>query len=114
MLNWYKRLYVGDNAKKKKKQLIRKINMGAGVIDVYLITLAQNPENQLDIFPANELKQKARRRTCPTVSYTHLDVYKRQIMHRGLMLSLYRISVYCLLLKKNFLICRFMPVHRWL
>ena len=67
MLKWYKQLYIGDNAKKKKKQLIRKINMGAGVIDVYLITLAQNPENQLDIFSANELKQKARRRTCPMI-----------------------------------------------
>ena len=40
MLNWYKKLYVGDNARKKKKQLIRKISMGAGVVDVYLITLA--------------------------------------------------------------------------
>lgn len=67
MLNWYKRLYVGDNAKKKKKQLIRKINMGAGVWDVYLITLASNPKNQLDIFSANELKQKARRQNCPMI-----------------------------------------------
>lgn len=67
MLNWYKRLYVGDNAKKKKKRLIRKISTGAGVLDVYLITLASNPENQLDIFSANELKQKARRRSCPMI-----------------------------------------------
>ena len=67
MLKWYKRLYVGDNAKKKEKQLIRKINMGAGVLDVYLITLATNPQNQLDIFSANELKQKARRRDCPMI-----------------------------------------------
>lgn len=67
MLNWYKRLYVGDNAKKKKRQLIRKINLGAGVFDVYLITLASNPRDQLDIFSANELKQKARRRTCPMI-----------------------------------------------
>lgn len=67
MLNWYKKLYVGDNAKKKKKQLIRKISMGAGVLDVYLITFATNPQNQLDIFSANELKQKARRRNCPMI-----------------------------------------------
>jgi hypothetical protein len=40
MLNWYKNLYIGDNAKKKPKKLIHKINQGAGVIDVYVITLA--------------------------------------------------------------------------
>lgn len=67
MLNWYKQLYVGDNAKKKQKQLIRKINTGVGVLDVYLITLASNPENQLDIFSANELLQKVRRRDCPVI-----------------------------------------------
>ena len=35
MLNWYKNLYIGDNAKKKSKKLIHKINQGAGVIDCY-------------------------------------------------------------------------------
>ena len=50
MLNWYKGLYVGNNAKKRKKKLIRRINQGAGVMDVYLITLASNPRDQLDIF----------------------------------------------------------------
>ena len=48
MLNWYKNLYVGDNAKKKQKKLIRKINQGAGVIDIYLVTLAVNPANSLE------------------------------------------------------------------
>lgn len=67
MLNWYKNLYVGDNAKKKKSQLIFKINVGAGGFDVYLITLACNPQNQLEIFSANELKQKARRKYCPMI-----------------------------------------------
>ena len=57
MLNWYKKLYVGDNAKKKKRQLMFKINAGAGVFDVYLITFACNSQNQLEIFSANELKQ---------------------------------------------------------
>lgn len=67
MLNWYKKLYVGDNAKKKKKQLIYKINIGVGVVNVYLITFASNPENQLEIFSANELKQKIRRKYCPMI-----------------------------------------------
>ena len=59
MLNWYKNLYIGDNAKKKPKKLIHKINQGAGVIDVYVITLAVNPENSL--------MQSALRRNCPTI-----------------------------------------------
>lgn len=52
---------------KEEKQLIRKINTGAGVLDVYLITLAVNPANQLEIFSANELMQKARRKSCPMI-----------------------------------------------
>lgn len=59
MLNWYKNLYIGDNAKKKSKKLIHKINQGAGVIDVYVIALAVNPENSLEIFSANLLMQSA-------------------------------------------------------
>lgn len=67
MLNWYKNLYIGDNAKKKSKKLIRKINQGAGVIDVYIITLAVNPENSLEIISANLLMQPALRRNCPVI-----------------------------------------------
>lgn len=67
MLNWYKNLYIGDNAKKKSKKLIHKINQGAGVIDVYVITLAVNPENSLEIFSANLLMQSALRRNCPII-----------------------------------------------
>ena len=60
MLNWYKNLYVGDNAKKKQKKLIRKINQVAGVIDV-------NPANSLEIISANYLLQKPVRRNCPMI-----------------------------------------------
>ena len=67
MLNWYKNLYVGDNAKKKQKKLIRKIDQGAGVIDVYLVTLAVNPANSLEIISANYLLQKPVRRNCPMI-----------------------------------------------
>ena len=34
---------------------------------VYLITFACNSQNQLEIFSANELKQKARRKFCPVI-----------------------------------------------
>lgn len=67
MLKWYKNLYVGDNAKKKKKKLVWKISMGIGVVDVYLITFAANQRDQFDIFSANELLWKARRKNCPMI-----------------------------------------------
>ena len=58
MLKWYRNLYIGHNAEKKAKKLIKKINHGAGVLDVYLVTLAVNPENSLEIISANQLMQK--------------------------------------------------------
>lgn len=67
MLNWYKNLYIGDNAKKKSQKLIRKINQGAGVIDIYLVTLAANPANSLEIINANLLLQKPLRSMCPMI-----------------------------------------------
>lgn len=67
MLNWYKNLYIGDNAKKKSRKLIKKINQGAGVIDVYLVTLAANPANSLEIINANLLLQKPLRHMCPMI-----------------------------------------------
>lgn len=67
MLNWYKKLYVGDNAKKKMKKTIWKVNHGAGVLDVYLVTLAVNPVNLLEIISANQLLQKSLRRRCPQI-----------------------------------------------
>ena len=67
MLKWYKKLYVGDGLTGKEKKYIRKVKVGVGVIDIYLITLAKNPEDQLDIFSANMLLQKPLRRTCPLI-----------------------------------------------
>ncbi|MCA5959904.1 hypothetical protein LC724_04255 [Blautia sp. RD014234] len=52
---------------KETKKLIRKINQGAGVIDIYLVTLAVNPANSLEIISANYLLQKPIRRNCPMI-----------------------------------------------
>ena len=79
MVNWYKNLYIGDNAKKKSKKLIHKINQGAGVIDVYVITLAVNPENSLEIFSANLLMQSALRRNCPIVNEVYQETGTAEI-----------------------------------
>ena len=67
MLNWYKNLYVGNTAKKKEKMIRRKINAGIGTLGVYLITLAVNPENHLEIISAVQLKQRIIRKRCPMI-----------------------------------------------
>lgn len=67
MLNWYRNLYVGDTAKKRIKKTVWKINHGAGVPGIYLVTLAANPKNQLEVFAADLLLQKPLRRICPQI-----------------------------------------------
>jgi len=67
MLKWFKNLYIGDTANKQKNRIIWKVNHGVGVWDIYLITLASNPDNLLDIISANMLLQKPIRRRCPLI-----------------------------------------------
>lgn len=67
MLKWYKNLYVGNNAKKKKKKIIDKINNGSGQLGIYVITLAASQKNNLDIFSSNHLLQKSFRECCPLI-----------------------------------------------
>lgn len=59
MIQWYKNLYVGDTAKKREKRIRERLEKSKLVNRVQLITLASNPENQLDIIPASILKQNA-------------------------------------------------------
>ncbi len=66
MLNWYKPLYVGDNVKDRKK-VIRRTTCRKPQYDVYLVTLAANPENLLEIISANYLLQKTVYRRCPMI-----------------------------------------------
>lgn len=67
MLKWYKNLYVGDTAKKKIDRIIWKVNHGAGMLDVYLITLPMSEHNQLEIISSSQLLQKPLRRLCPMI-----------------------------------------------
>lgn len=56
-MKWYKRLYLGDNAKDAKYKIFGKIRENRFTFDTYLITLSDNANNLLDIISANELKQ---------------------------------------------------------
>ena len=67
MVNWYKNLYVGDTAKKKQKKWMRRIENKKAVPGVWLLTLPSNPQNNLDVIPADLLLQPAVRRNCPMI-----------------------------------------------
>ncbi len=56
---WYEDLYVGDSIVHKTKKIKWKICHNAGQVNIYVITLASNEKNLLDIIPARELLQKA-------------------------------------------------------
>lgn len=58
-MRWYEDLYAGESIRQKTAKIKWKIRHNAGQIDIYVITLASNPMNLLDIIPAQELMQKA-------------------------------------------------------
>ena len=57
-MEWYENLYVGETIWHKAEKIKWKIRHNAGQIDIYVISLASNPQNLLDIIPAQELMQK--------------------------------------------------------
>ncbi len=58
-MRWYDDLYVGESIVHKTSKIKWKILHNAGQIDIYVIALASNPANLLDIIPAQELMQKS-------------------------------------------------------
>lgn len=60
-MRFYKNLYVSDTV--KNVGLVKwKLKHAAGQFDIYLITLSQNEEDQLDIFHNSMLKQELLRK----------------------------------------------------
>ncbi len=57
-MKWYDNLYVGESIRHKADKVKWKIRHNAGQINIYVIALASNPQNLLDIIPAQELMQK--------------------------------------------------------
>lgn len=58
-MEWYKNLYLGEQAAKKKLKLLKKINKKF-LSNAYIVALPSNPANVLDIYPYNEFLQKHR------------------------------------------------------
>ena len=57
-MTWYEDLYVGESIIHKTSKIIWKIRHNAGQLNIYVIALASNETNLLDIIPAQELLQK--------------------------------------------------------
>ena len=55
---WYDKLYVWESIVHKTKKIKWKIMHNAGQIGIYVITLASNRQNLLDIIPSYELMQR--------------------------------------------------------
>lgn len=66
-MKWYKNLYVGKYAAKRKNKIKRKVNRGVGMVDTYLITLPSNSSNLLDILPSWSMKWAFIRKSCPMI-----------------------------------------------
>lgn len=56
-MKWYHNLYIGKTAKKKRYKIVWKVKHRAGMLGVYLITLASNKENLLDVIDSSILLQ---------------------------------------------------------
>lgn len=57
-MKWHDDLYVGESIRRRQKKVKWKIMHNAGQLFVYVITLASNEENLLDMIPSRELLQK--------------------------------------------------------
>ena len=57
-MKWYDDLYVGESIVHKTSKIKWKILHNAGQLNIYVITLASNPANLLDIISEKELLQK--------------------------------------------------------
>ena len=66
-MKWYPHLYVGEEAAKKKNKILRRLKIGAGQIDVWVITEAANGVDQFDILSSAWLKQRAVRKKLPMI-----------------------------------------------
>ncbi|MDO5410264.1 MAG: hypothetical protein Q4F21_07400 [Lachnospiraceae bacterium] len=58
-MRWYDALWVGRKAARKKRRIISAVKNRERMAGVYLITLAQNPSELLDIIPSGMLASPA-------------------------------------------------------
>lgn len=67
MVKWYRDLYVGEGVGSKAKRTAARIEKGKAAPGIYLVTLANHPDNILEILPASLLLQTTVRQHCPLI-----------------------------------------------
>ena len=67
LLDWYENLYVSEQASKKLKRTISRINRKKITPEIYVLTFPSNDKNVMDIVSTNILLQTAVRRRCPKI-----------------------------------------------
>ena len=67
LMQWAKHLYFSDKTAANKEKIKNKAERGDGMVSVYFIALASNPDNLFDIFHAAYLKQNALYRQNPFI-----------------------------------------------
>ena len=63
---WYRDYFVGKSIESRRKQVRKKLEQGKVQLEIYVITLASNENNLLDIIPSWNLLQE---------SYPSRDLY---------------------------------------
>lgn len=70
-MKWYNDLYVGEVARRKKKKIINRLEKHSISFGVYVITLAANGKDLLDVLPAFMLyKEQNQERTILGIAVT--------------------------------------------
>ncbi len=67
IMKWYRDLYLGEGLKQNKEKLVKKAETCAGMPNIYVITLAANGRDLLDIFLADLLIQPVLHGRCPLI-----------------------------------------------
>ena len=57
-MRFFQDLYLGEKISPKTDQIMKKLNSGKPVLDLYLITISDHPDNMLEIVPQKEILQK--------------------------------------------------------
>lgn len=57
-MEFLKNLYLGERVAPNADQILKKLNKNEVVPNVYVLTMATNPDNMMDLIPEWELMQK--------------------------------------------------------
>lgn len=57
-MKFFQNLYLGEKIAPKLEKVMKKLNNGKPVLDLYLIVISEHPDNMLEIVPQKEILQK--------------------------------------------------------